>query len=88
MRENEQPATCVAEGSYEAVVYCSECGEELSRERVSTPLDPTNHAGNDVVGEVFDEDEDYVYYKILCSACDGEKGTGKMTHDDYQKLQN
>ncbi|MBR1483613.1 MAG: InlB B-repeat-containing protein, partial [Ruminococcus sp.] len=32
VRENEVPATCTAEGSYDEVVYCSVCGEELSRE--------------------------------------------------------
>ena len=30
--ENELAATCTAAGSYDAVVYCAECGEELSRE--------------------------------------------------------
>lgn len=29
--ENEDPATCIREGSYDEVVYCSECGEEISR---------------------------------------------------------
>ena len=32
VRENEVPATCTAEGSYDEVVYCTVCGEELSRE--------------------------------------------------------
>ena len=31
VRENEVPATCTAEGSYDEVVYCSACGEEISR---------------------------------------------------------
>ncbi|MBQ2144632.1 MAG: InlB B-repeat-containing protein, partial [Oscillospiraceae bacterium] len=33
--ENEIPATCTTAGSYDSVVYCSECGEELSRETVT-----------------------------------------------------
>ena len=33
VRENVVPATTEAEGSYDEVVYCSTCGEELSRER-------------------------------------------------------
>ena len=33
VKENEVPATTEAEGSYDEVVYCSTCGEELSRER-------------------------------------------------------
>ncbi len=32
VRENEVPASCTAAGSYDEVVYCSVCGEELSRE--------------------------------------------------------
>ena len=30
-RENEVAATCLGEGSYYEVVYCSSCGEEISR---------------------------------------------------------
>ena len=32
VRENEVPATCTKEGSYDEVVYCTECEEEISRE--------------------------------------------------------
>ncbi len=32
VRENEIPSTCSAEGSYELVTYCSNCGIEISRE--------------------------------------------------------
>ena len=32
VRENEVPASCTEVGSYDEVVYCSVCGEELSRE--------------------------------------------------------
>ena len=32
VRENEVDATCTVVGSYDEVVYCSVCGEELSRE--------------------------------------------------------
>ncbi len=32
--ENNVPATCTANGSYESVVYCIDCDEELSRKRV------------------------------------------------------
>ena len=37
VRENEVAATCTAKGSYEEVVYCAVCEEELSRRRVETP---------------------------------------------------
>ena len=35
--ENEVPATCTTDGSYETVVTCSDCGEELSRETTVVP---------------------------------------------------
>ena len=35
--ENEVAATCTEDGSYDSVVYCSECGEEISRETVTVP---------------------------------------------------
>ena len=35
VRENEVPATCLALGSYDEVVYCSLCGAEISREAKS-----------------------------------------------------
>ena len=37
VRENEVPADCTNDGSYESVVYCAECGEEISRETVTVP---------------------------------------------------
>ena len=37
VRENEVAATCENNGSYDEVVYCSVCGEELSRETKTIP---------------------------------------------------
>ena len=37
VRENEVAAACETAGSYESVVYCTVCGQELSRETVSVP---------------------------------------------------
>lgn len=37
VKENEVAATCTTDGSYEEVVYCSVCGEELSRVKVVVP---------------------------------------------------
>ena len=37
VRENEVAATCTEAGSYDSVVYCAECGEEISRESVTVP---------------------------------------------------
>ncbi len=41
VRENEIPATETEDGSYESVVYCTVCGEELSREKVALRLERT-----------------------------------------------
>ena len=35
--ENEVTATCLTDGSYDEVVYCTACGEELSRETKTVP---------------------------------------------------
>ena len=35
--ENEVAASCTTDGSYDSVVYCTDCGEELSRETVTVP---------------------------------------------------
>ncbi len=43
--ENSVPAGCDTEGYYDEVVYCSECNEELSRDKIYT--DPTGHVDND-----------------------------------------
>ncbi len=42
VHENEQLATCTVAASYEAVTYCTVCGEELSRETVFEG-DPLGH---------------------------------------------
>ena len=38
VRENEKAATCKKEGSYDEVIYCSICKEEMSRETKSIPV--------------------------------------------------
>ena len=35
--ENEVPATCTEDGSYDSVTYCTVCGEEVARETVVVP---------------------------------------------------
>ncbi|MBR5411086.1 MAG: dockerin type I repeat-containing protein [Clostridia bacterium] len=44
VRENEKPATCTEDGSYDTVVRCKDCNEELSRETVVL-----NKLGHDIV---------------------------------------
>jgi len=48
--ENTVNATCMVEGSYELVVYCSVCGVEISRTTETIEIDPNAHA--------FDNDAD------------------------------
>ena len=42
IHENEVKATCKNAGSYDEVIYCSVCGEELSREPIT--VDTIDHA--------------------------------------------
>lgn len=45
VQENVDPGTCTTPGSYDSVVYCTRCKEEISRTPVTTEIDPTNHVG-------------------------------------------
>jgi len=47
--ENIVDATCTTEGSYDNVVYCTVCGEEISRDTVI--VDKASHTEGDVVVE-------------------------------------
>ena len=49
VRENEIEPTCEGTGSYDEVVYCSVCGEELSR--VTRTVDALGHAPGEPVTE-------------------------------------
>ena len=49
VQENVVPASCKAEGSYDEVVYCSECNEELSREHKT--IDKLAHTPGEAVQE-------------------------------------
>ena len=49
VQENVVPASCKAEGSYDEVVYCTECGEELSRE--AKTIDKLDHTPGEAVQE-------------------------------------
>ena len=49
VQENVVPASCKAEGSYDEVVYCTECGDELSR--VAKTIDKLAHTPGEPVRE-------------------------------------
>ena len=41
VKENEIVPTCTEKGSYDSVVYCTDCNSEISREKITTS--PTGH---------------------------------------------
>ena len=49
VQENVVPASCTAEGSYDEVVYCTGCNEELSRE--TKTIDKLAHTPGEAVQE-------------------------------------
>ena len=67
VREKEVEATCDKAGSYDEVVYCSVCGEEISRKTVTVDALGHKDANKDhkcdkcdeVLSECVDENKDY-----------------------------
>ena len=80
VRENENPATCTTDGSYDSVVYCTVCKEELSRE--TKTIDKLGHSYTSVVTDPTCTEQGYTTY--TCSACnDTYKGnyTNALGHN-------
>ena len=74
VEENRKEADCVNAGSYDMVVYCSVCGEELSRE--SFVIDALGHTEAEAVEEnrveaTMDEDGSYDMV-VYCTVCGEE----------------
>jgi hypothetical protein len=66
--ENEVPATCGQAGSYDDVVYCTVCGEELSRD--TKTIDPTGEHDYQLVEEAAPTcTEDGVAAHYECTVC-------------------
>jgi len=72
--ENEVEATCEEDGSYEEVVYCTKCDEELSRETVVVPA--AGHVPGEAVVENVVEatvEADGSYEEVVyCTVCGNE----------------
>ncbi len=66
--ENEVVATCETGGSYDSVIYCSVCGEELSRETVETEALGHNKIHHDAKESTCKEHGWKAY--DTCSRCD------------------
>ena len=64
--ENEVPATCTAPGSHDEVVYCTECGSEISREAKIDIL-PHTLIAHEKVPATYEADGVKAYYE--CSEC-------------------
>ncbi|MBQ9532240.1 MAG: hypothetical protein IJR70_09245 [Eubacterium sp.] len=60
VRENEVAATCTTDGSYDEVIYCTECGEEISRE--TKKIDALQHDYTAVVTEPTCTEQGYTTY--------------------------
>jgi len=63
--ENNVPATCTEDGSYDEVVYCSVCGEKLSSETIT--VSATGHTYESVVTAPTCTEGGYTTY--TCSVC-------------------
>ena len=64
VKENEVAADCTKDGSYDSVVYCTRCGEELSRETVVVPA--TGHDYDAVVTDPACTTQGYTTYTCSC----------------------
>ena len=73
--ENLVEATCDEAGSYDSVIYCEVCGEELSREAIEIPATGDHIAGEPVVENKVDATctEDGSYDTVVyCTECGTE----------------
>lgn len=72
-QENVVPATCTTDGSYDEVIKCTECGEEMSRTHKT--ISATGHKFVDTVVAPTCTAQGYTSHK--CSVC------GEETKDTY-----
>lgn len=78
--ENQTPASCTENGGFDTVVYCADCGEEMSR--TSSTVPKSHNPGSAVKENKVDADcltltsYDEVVY---CTRCDEELSRKKVT---------
>ena len=72
VQENVVPASCSQEGSYDEVVYCTECQEEISREQKT--IDKLAHTPGEPVQENVVVTHDKTTYDevVYCTECQAE----------------
>ncbi|MBQ2827877.1 MAG: InlB B-repeat-containing protein, partial [Clostridia bacterium] len=83
--ENNVAPTCTEEGSYDNVVYCTVCDEELSRNTVTVPIVPHTEGETVKENEVKPDCEEKGSYDsvVYCSVCKTELSRTKVDVDAY-----
>ncbi|MBE6534336.1 MAG: hypothetical protein E7678_05145, partial [Ruminococcaceae bacterium] len=76
VRENEILATCTLAGSYEEVVYCSDCGEEISR--TCKTIDKLSHTPSEWITDIEATCKTEGARHKECTACHTQLETDKM----------
>lgn len=97
VKENEVPATCEAEGSYDEVVRCSKCGEVITTTHKTTPALGHKWKATKVVAPTY---ESQGYTEYVCendpshtkkddytAALDGVKLTVKGKYSSYGSVE-
>ena len=78
VKENITESTCAAQGGYDSVKYCSECGMELYRTYESLPVVAHKWEDSKVVKEPTDTENGLV--EVYCSVCNGVKEVSTPTN--------
>lgn len=83
VKENEITTTCTENGSYDTVVYCSVCGDELSRETITVNAKGHNPSGAVTENEVKATCTESGSYDsvIYCSVCGDELSRETFTEN-------
>ena len=89
VEENYKEEDCENDGSYDKVIYCKVCGEELSREKIAVPA--YGHIEGDVVTEnriESDCENDGSYDEVIyCEVCGEEISRNKVTVPAYGHIE-
>ena len=88
VQENVVAATCGTDGSYDAVVYCSGCGEEISRTPTTVPA-TGEHVYAKELNRVEPTCTEDGYVILACGCSDNENITEKLDatgHDETKAI--
>ena len=81
-KEKEAAATCISDGSYDEVIYCTVCKAEISRESKTTPAAGHSFGDWEIVKEATCTAEGRE--ERVCSVCSAKeaKGIVKLSHKE------